>query len=63
MTTTWFGDGDDEDDKTEQKGGPDAGNYEPPKNLPIPGEGDPVDNSHPASSGLRRDHSASFIRS
>ena len=45
MTTTWFGDGDDEDDKTEQKGGPDAGNYEPPKNLPIPGEGDPVDNS------------------
>jgi hypothetical protein len=41
--TTWFGDDDEDDD--EQKGGPEAGDYEPPKDLPIPGEGDAVDNA------------------
>jgi hypothetical protein len=31
--------GDDEDENVnEKKGGPEAGNYEPPKDLPIPGE-------------------------
>lgn len=40
------GDGDDDDSKAaEPKGGPDAGDYTPPKDLPIPGEGDAVDNS------------------
>jgi|GEM_PF-4247171 len=39
---TQFGDGDDED---EAKGGPETGNYEPPKDLPIPGETDGLDNS------------------
>lgn len=43
MTTTWFGDGD--DDEEEQKGGAVAGDYEPPKDLPIPGENEPLDNS------------------
>lgn len=40
----FFDDGD--EDENEPKGGPEAGNYEPPPNLPIPGEGgDAVDNS------------------
>ena len=38
---TWFGD--DEDD--EEKGGAKAGDYEPPVDLPIPGEVEPIDNS------------------
>ncbi len=42
-TTTWFGDGD--DDEEESKGGPEAGNYEPPKDMPIPGETEGLDNS------------------
>lgn len=41
--TTWFGD--DEDDEDEQKGGAPAGDYEPPKDLPIPGENESLDNS------------------
>jgi hypothetical protein len=41
---TWFGD-DDEDDDDQKKGGPEAGDYEPPKDLPIPGEGEAVDNA------------------
>ena len=40
---TWF---DDEDeDENETKGGPDAGDYEPPKDLPIPGETEALDSS------------------
>lgn len=45
MTSTWFGDDGDEDEQEQPKGGPEAGDYEPPKDLPIPGEGEPVDNS------------------
>lgn len=41
--TTWFGGGDEDED--EQKGGPEAGEYVPPKNTPIPGETEALDNS------------------
>lgn len=38
--------GDDEDENAdEKKGGPETGNYEPPKDLPIPGETESMDNS------------------
>lgn len=36
------GGGDDED---EAKGGPETGDYVPPKDLPIPGETEALDNS------------------
>lgn len=44
MRTTLWIDGDDEDEN-EAKGGPEAGDYEPPKDLPIPGETEALDNS------------------
>ncbi len=39
----WFGD--DDEDENEQKGGPDAGEYTPPQDMPIPGETVPLDKS------------------
>lgn len=42
MTTIRFDDGEDDE---EQKGGPEAGDYEPPKDLPIPGETESLDNA------------------
>lgn len=50
FTMTTFG-GDDEDQTTplqpdpEDTGGPEAGNYTPPEDLPIPGESEGMDNS------------------
>ena len=41
---TWFDDDEDEDNN-EQKGGAPAGDYEPPKDLPIPGETEALDSS------------------
>lgn len=41
MTHTRDGD----EDGDEQKGGPEAGDYVPPKDLPIPGETESLENS------------------
>ncbi len=42
MITTRFGE--EEDDEDEKQGGPTAGDYQPPKDLTIPGETEPLPN-------------------